>query len=460
MRIITVVGLIAVVITGAAVLSGFPSRLLAEASSATSQNLCSKVFISGLDPKQAFDEHMAPEPGMFLISWAMAPEIDRVRGEVRTSIAGFYSRRSAFAAGRGCTLSYTRFDAPLPLSAPPTVQALQPPMAGDQTVVASNPRVRAAIDRAFVEPGGEPLRTKAVVVLHEGRLIGERYAPSVGPDTPLLGHSITKSVVNALVGVLVRDGKLSVTDSAPVPAWQSAGDTRRAITIENLLRMNAGFGFDEGGGASTATHMWFAEPDTARFAASAELQSAPGTRWGYSSRSFTLLSRIVADRLKASPQAFQDFAWRELFGPLGMNSFTPEFDASGTFMGAQASFATPRDWTRFGQLYLDDGMVAGQRILPEGWVKCTTTPTKGSGYGAGFWLNNTDEVIEPWSMRWGMPGAPRDAFMARGYMGQYIVVIPSAKLVIVRFGQSHGKGAGIESVGALVSSVVEALKAP
>lgn len=460
MRMITVLGLLAVVITGAAVLTGFPSRLLAEASSATSQNLCSKVFISGLDPQQAFDDHMAPEPGMFLIDWAMSPEIDRANGEVRTTIAGFYPRRSANAAGRGCTLSYPGVEDPSPLSAPPPVQALQPPLAGEQTVVASNPLVRAAVDRAFTETGGTLLRTKAVVVLHEGRLIGERYAQGVGPGTPLLGHSITKSVVNALIGVLVRDGKLSVTDSAPIPAWQSAGDKRRAITIENLLRMNAGFGFDEGGGASTATHMWFAEPDTARFAASAELQSSPGTRWGYSSRSFTLLSRIAADRLNANPQAFRDFAWRELFGPLGMNSFTPEFDATGTFMGAQASFATPRDWARFGQLYLDDGVVAGQRILPEGWVKWTTTPTKDSGYGAGFWLNNSDEVIEPWNMRWGIPGAPRDAFMARGYMGQYIVIIPSAKLVIVRFGQSHGKGAGIESVGALVSSVVEALKAP
>jgi hypothetical protein len=217
MRIITVLGLLAVVITGAAVLSGFPSRLLAEASSATSQNLCSKVFISGLDPQQAFDDHMAPEPGMFLIDWAMSPEIDRVNGEVRTTIAGFYPRRSAYAAGRGCTLSYPDVEAPLPLSAPPPVQALQPPLAGEQTVVASNPLVRAAIDRAFTETDGTLLRTKAVVVLHEGRLIGERYAPGVGPGTPLLGHSITKSVVNALIGVLVRDGKLSVTDSAPVP---------------------------------------------------------------------------------------------------------------------------------------------------------------------------------------------------------------------------------------------------
>jgi CubicO group peptidase (beta-lactamase class C family) len=276
----------------------------------------------------------------------------------------------------------------------------------------------------------------------------------------LLGHSITKSVVNALAGVLVRDGKLSVTEKAPVSDWQSPDDGRKAITIENLLRMNAGFGFDEGGGASIATHMWYGEPDTADFAASAELQTAPGTRWGYSSRNFTLLSRIVGDRLKANPQAFRDFAWRELFGPLGMSSFTPEFDSAGTFMGAQASFATPRDWARFGQLYLNDGVVAGRRILPEGWVKWTTTPTLGTGYGAGFWLNNTDDVIEPWGMRWGIPGAPRDAFMARGYMGQYIVIVPSAKLVIVRFGQTHGKGAGIESVGALVSSVVEALKAP
>ena len=460
MRFLAILIFIAALINAAMAVSGINSTLLAEASSATSQTLCSKVFISGLDPKRAFDEHMAPEPGMFLITWAIAPDIDRARGEVKTTIAGFYPRRSVYAAGRGCTLAFPDFEDPVPLSGRPPVQALQPPLAGDETVMASNPVVRAAIDMAFAETDASPLQTKAVVVLHEGRLIGERYAPGVGPGTPLLGHSITKSVVNALVGVLARDGKLSVSDKAPIRAWQSADDERQAITIENLLRMNAGFGFDEGGGASVATHMWYGEPDTAAFAASAELQSAPGTRWGYSSRNFTLLSRIVADRLKANPQAFRDFAWRELFGPLGMNSFTPEFDATGTFMGAQASFATPRDWARFGQLYLDDGMVAGQRLLPEGWVKWTTAPTKGSGYGAGFWLNNTDEVIEPWGMRWGIPGAPRDAFMARGYMGQYIVIIPSAKLVIVRFGQSHGKGAGIESVGALVSSVVKALKAP
>jgi hypothetical protein len=460
MRFLAILIFIAALINAAMAVTGIPSTLLAEASSATSQTLCSKVFISGLDPKQAFDEHMAPEPGMFLIAWAVAPDIDRARGEVKTTIGGFYPRRSVYAAGRGCTLTFPGYADPLPLSERPPVQALQPPLAGEQSVTASNPLVRAAIDRAFAETGPSPLRTKAVVVLHDGQLIGERYAPGLGPDTPLLAHSITKSVINALVGVLARDNKLSVTDKAPISAWQTAEDGRQAITIENLLRMNAGFGFDEGGGASIATHMWYGQPDTAAFAATAEQQADPATSWGYSSRNFTLISRIITDRLNARPEAFRDFAWRELFGPLGMSSFTPEFDAAGTFMGAQASFATPRDWARFGQLYLDDGMVAGQRLLPEGWVKWTTTPTPGSGYGAGFWLNNTDDVIEPWGMRWGIPGAPRDAFMARGYMGQYIVIIPSAKLVIVRFGQTHGKGAGIESVGALVSSVVEALKAP
>lgn len=448
----------AALLTTASWLSGFPSSLLNELSATTSQNLCSKVFVSGLDPAQAFADHIAPEPGVFLVAWAVTPDIDRVKKEVGTTIAGLFYRRSVYAEGRGCTLTYPGYPDPQSLSPPEPVTAALPKIAGNAIVAPETPALAAAINQAFTENEPSALRTKAVVVVHNGRVIGERYAPGVNPSTRLLGHSISKSVVNALIGVLVRDGQLSVTDPAPIPEWKSPGDTRAQITVENLLRMNAGFGFDEGGGASAATHMWFAEPDTAHFAALAKLQSAPGERWGYSSRSFSLLSRIVRTRLNADPQAFRDFAWREIFGPLGMSSFTPEFDAAGTMMGAQATLATARDWAKFGLLYLNDGVVGGKRILPEGWVKWSTTPTPGSGYGAGFWLNTTSYVIEPWNFRWGIPGAPKDAYMARGYMGQYIIVVPSANLVVVRFGQSRGKGAGIESAGALVKNVIAALR--
>lgn len=457
-RLLVILSLFATLLA-AAWISGWPGGLLDEASGSTSQTLCSKVFVSGLDPETVFREHLLPEPGMWLIAWAVRRDVDRARREVRASIGGLFPRRAIFAEGRGCTLEYPGYAPPADLASAPTVPALRPPIAGDSIVAPSNPALVVALDAAFADPRHEGLNTKAVVIVHDGQVIAERYAPGYGPDTKLLAHSITKSVVNALAGVLVREGRLAVGERAPVKAWQGTNDPRGFITIENLMRMNAGFGFDEGGGSSAATQIWFRHPDTAGAAAEAKLLSSPGKRWGYSSRSYALLARIVQDRVGGSPQAMRDFAYREIFGPLGITSFTPEFDASGTMMGGQASLATPRDWARFGLLYLNDGVIAGHRILPEGWVHWSTTPTPGTGYGAGFWLNTTDDMIGEWGFRWGLPGAPRDAYMARGYMGQYIIVVPSAKLVVVRFGQSHGKGAGIESAGALVRSVIAALAA-
>jgi CubicO group peptidase (beta-lactamase class C family) len=129
-------------------------------------------------------------------------------------------------------------------------------------------------------------------------------------------------------------------------------------------------------------------------------------------------------------------------------------------MGANAMYATPREFARFGLLYLDGGVVGGRRVLPEGWVEYSTRATKGTGYGAGFWLNNTSAPLAEWGTNWGIPGAPRDSYMARGYLGQYIVVVPSADLVVVRMGQSHARSGDLASVGVLVRNVVEALSRP
>lgn len=421
--------------------------MLREASAATSQTLCSAVFVSGLDPDQVFREQLRPEPGMGLVAWALRYTVDDRQREVRTRIAGTVERTAAFRAGRGCTLRYPGLLAPsaLRVPAPPPESALVP---GDAALV-------RALDGAFAEPKSGPLRgTKALVVLHAGAVIAERYAAGYGVDTPVLGHSLAKSLVNALVGILVQQGKLTREQPAPIAAWKD--DPKRAhITIDQLLRMNAGFGFDEGAGSSAATQIWFTRADTAAASAEATLDK-PG--WGYSSRSYALLSRILGDVVGGGPQGLRDFAERELFAPLGMRNVTLEFDQAGTMMGAQAAFATPRDWARFGALYLDDGVVAGRRILPAGWVAYSMRPTEGTGYGAGFWLNNLHSRMPAWRMDWGLPSAPPDAFFARGYLGQYIVIVPSAELVIMRAAVSNANHADAAGVGQLTREVITALQ--
>lgn len=435
-----------------------PTSLLNEATGAVSQTLCSKVFLSGLDSGQVFDQHLRPEPGMGAIAGALHYEVDPETRSVRARVFGGFAREAVYREGRGCTLLYP--DSPLPEALPPLAHApaLLPDIApsGD-VVVPSDPCLVAALDAAFAEPArGAPRNTQAIVVVHRGQIIAERYAAGFSPDTPLLSHSMTKSIVNALIGVLVREGRLDVDDLAPVPDWDAADDPRHAISVDNLLRMNAGFGFDEGGGASVATHIWYTMPDTASASAEATLRSPPGESWGYCSRCYALLSRVIGDTVGGGPESVRDFAQRELFDPLGME-VTLEFDAAGTMMGGQASLATPRDWARFGLLYLNDGMIGDHRMLPEGWVQYSTQPTGASGYGAGFWLNDTDAEIPEWRMRWGLPGAPADAYFARGYLGQFTVIVPSADLVIVRFGQSHARGGDVASVGQLVHDVIATL---
>lgn len=432
-----------------------PGALLREATGSVSQVLCTKTLASSLSPDDVMRDHLLPQPGMGAIAWGLHYEIDQEAQEVRASVFGGSASRSVFSEGRGCTLVYPGSGAPQALTPLTHTPALLPDIADGDAFAPQDAQLVAALDAAFAEPEqGAPRNTQAVVVVRDGRIIAERYAPGLDANTPLLSHSVAKSVVNTLVGALVREGKMGVDDTVAVEAWSA--DRRGAITIDNLLRMNAGFGFDEGGGASIATNIWYTEPDMALAAARSELKSDPGEQWGYCSRCYILLSRAIGDAVGGDPESLRDFAQREIFDPLGMHSVTIEFDASGTMTGANSMLATPRDWARFGLLYLNDGVVGERRILPEGWVEYSTRPTGEAGYGAGFWLNTTDAEIADWNMHWGIPGAPRDAYMARGYLGQYVVIVPSEKLVVVRFGQSHARAADIASVGQLIRDVIEA----
>ncbi|MGA1875399.1 MAG: serine hydrolase domain-containing protein [bacterium] len=272
-----------------------------------------------------------------------------------------------------------------------------------------------------------------MVIAHKGSIVAERYAPGFNKDTPLLGWSMTKSVINALVGILVKEDRLSLNSPLPVPEWQEESDPRRRITLDHLLHMSSGLRFHEeyDNPLADVTYMLLRVPDMASYAARKPLEAEPGTQFSYSSGTTNIISRLIQQVLRDGNSI--DFPRRALFQRLGMDSAVIEQDASGTFVGASFMYATARDWAKFGQMYLQDGLWAGRRILPEGWVRYATTPAPLSPdkqYGAHFWLKIPKEY------RNGDEGKliPADSFHAIGHEGQFISIIPSRELVIVRLG--------------------------
>jgi CubicO group peptidase (beta-lactamase class C family) len=454
-RTLTIAALAVAALLIAAAIFMRPDVLIQTATGATSHLVCSKTFLTGLASEVAYAQNMRPEPGMGLIAWALHSNVDHTSRRVTTTVLGMFQSSAKFHDGYGCRLE---FAGDVPLDTPPQratdIQPSLPEIAGPDIVAPTDPALVRALDKAFAQrPHGPPRWPHAIVVVHDGRVIAERYAPGIGVNTPLLSHSIAKSVTNALVGILVGQQKLKIEDTARGPAWQDSA------TTDQLLRMDSGLPLDEGMGPGLAQRMWFTVPDNAAFAEHTPLATAPGTQWAYGNLGYAVLSRIIRDASGGSPARVAEFADRELFAPLGMRHATLEFDGAGSPMGGNSFFASARDWARFGLLYLNDGMAGDRRILPEGWVAYTRTQTLNAGYGAGFWLNTTNAVFPTWGRPWGMPGAPKDAYFARGYLGQFIVIIPSENLVVVRMGVDTKTAGGIEEAGELVHDVIAALHA-
>ncbi len=442
---------------GAAVAAWKLAPLLRTATGSVSKAVGNAVFVCGLDPAQVYREEQRPNPGLSKLDWALHYAVDRERREVRTTVLGGFESRAVYHEGYGCRLVQAGTPAGLDWTVPEGPE-VGPEKPAPPLIEAIDPRLSPALDAAFAEVDARKLRqTKAVVVLQDGQLVAERYAPGYGADTPIWGHSLTKSVTSALVGILVRQGRLTVDQPAPIPAWRSSNDSRQNVTVDQLLRMSSGLPPDETNDTLTlATRLWFLEPDSLAFAARQRLTAAPGTRWAYGNLPYALLSGIVREAAGGQPRQTLAFLRRELFGPLGMRHATMEFDSAGTPEGNGFMYTSARDWARLGQLYLDDGVVQGRRLLPEGWVRYSTTPTLDTGYGVGWWTNRKrDGEIPYWGIGWGLPELPEDAYFARGALGQFIVVVPSARLVVVRLGLSHDTSTGI---GQLAASVLAALK--
>ena len=408
-----------------------PETAIRVATGDAAHTICSETFVSGFDPKDVFAQSLAHYPGLDLVARGMRIDVDRANRAVEVSWHGLLKARAIYRDKIGCVLVVGSGPIDQGVAAPSSGAALLPDIAGPEVVEPSDPHLRAALDRMFVEPAKPPHRfMKAVVVVQDGRVIAERYASGVGITTPLLGYSASKSFINALVGILVREGKLDVHAPAPVAAWRH--DDRRAITLDNLLRMTSGLSIAQtGSGFDPASRMLYTERDMAGFAESRPLQDKPGTAMKYSDASALIVSRLVRDAVGGNGAAVQTFAKRELFDPLSMKSIVMEMDATGTPIGSTHILASARDWARLGLLYLGDGVVGGQRILPQGWVRYSKTSTLGTSYGAGFWTNDGADDFARGRVEAGMPC---DAFFASGNLGQRVYILPSRKLVIVRLG--------------------------
>jgi len=435
----------------------FGRDLMRIATASVSRSLCAATFVSGLKADQVFREELLPEPGLNILAWAIRFAVNQEKKEIRTSVLGGFESKAIFRPGLGCVVSNT--DEPLHHDA--FAEPTKKDPWGADPYIARDERIRAAVDGSFRDGDGLPPRnTKAVVVLHDGQLIAEKYAPGYGPGTAIWGHSLSKSVTNGLIGVLVQEGRLDIHKPVPVSAWQGSDDPRALITADQLLRMSSGLPFDETDGPENVmTRMLFLEPDTARYAESLRLDAAPGTTWSYSNAGFQILSRIIRDNAGKGAVDTERFVHEKLFNPLGMTNATIEIDAAGTPFGASHVYATARDWARFGQLYLDDGLVGQQRVLPAGWAAYSASQTLRTGYGAGFWTNRLNEGTVPyWEAPWGMPSLPSDMYYARGYLGQFIAIVPSERLVVVRMGLTHGAGGtGTEK---MVKEIIGVLRRP
>ena len=286
--------------------------------------------------------------------------------------------------------------------------------------------IQATADAAFAT-GSEHGETLALLAVHRGRLVFERYAEGKSADDTFPSWSMAKSMLHAVVGMLVAERRLDLHAPAPVAAWRAEGDPRGAITLEHLLRMVDGLDFVElyeATGRSDVVDMLFGsgKHDVAGYAIARPLLHPPGTYWSYASGTSNIVARIAGDAVGGGEEGMAAFLQGRLFGPLGMRSAKPRFDPAGTFIGSSYVFCTARDFARFGLLYLRDGVWDGARILPPGWVDYarTETPASIGRYGAHWWLALDGSGI----------------FTANGFQGQHVVVDPLRDLVVVRLGVS------------------------
>lgn len=421
--------ILAVVVAGGIVFSILAPIITGYAA----KNLASGIFVAGRS-----QESLEKEDLNFSFIKYTVNKVDYEKKEV-TSHFLCWSSKAIYVEGFGCTLLRgfsadeirSRKYPVLPAVKENTDTIAWP--SGDKIADTIPSGIdKAALDAAIDEAFADTLPFKgtfAVTVAYKNQLVAERYRNDFSKDTRFLSWSMAKSFISALVGIRVGQGMMNVEAPAPVKEWQN--DRRKNITLGNLLKMNTGLEWNEDYGSNSDVNiMLFKKPDYGTYAASKRAEFAPDSVFYYSSGSTNITSRLIRETFDNYADYIL-FPYKDLFRKIGMNSALFEFDASGTFAGSSYLYATMRDYTRFGLLYMNGGKWGNEQILPKGWTEYTWKPGAGSNgnYGAYFRVNYNKEY----------KNVPEDALSARGHDGQYIFIIPSKNLVIVRTGFSQHK---------------------
>ncbi len=351
--------------------------------------------------------------------------IDESQKFVEASILGMGTQKAQYKAGLGCIL--IQGDDDYNIEFPPFTRnhenGIQFKHRDSLNQVIDDKLLKEAIDSAFIDE----FETRTLLGIYKGAIIFEKYGDGLDEDTPQLGWSMTKSFTNALIGILVNQGKLRIEDNALFDTWLE--DDRKDITINDLLQMNSGLAWEEEyGHVSDITKLLYLSEDIVDLAKNKELEYPIGTHWYYASGTSNLICGILRKTL-GNTEDYLSFPKRSLFDPLGMNTAFMETDESGNFIGSSFGFASARDWGRFGMLYLNDGKVDSTRILPEGWVEYSTTPVnnKTPQYGAQIWLNHDQCRFKD---------LPSSMYSFNGFQGQCVAVFPEQDLVLVRLGHN------------------------
>lgn len=420
--------LLAVILAGGAL---YVNSLMPIITGYAAKNLCSNVFVSGRDAKEIESVDLN-----FSFIKFTKNKVD-LEGQSVTSRFLWGRSKAIHRDGFGATLIRDASEEELrsavyavdtdPGYRPDTTAWPLGNMVPDTVETGIDKSAMTEIARSLMSDtayGGIPF---AFIVLHKGLPVAETYRPGLGRDTRFLSWSVAKSFTNAIAGVLVKMGKMDISEPAGIEEWKN--DERSRITLNDLLQMQSGLKWNEDyGSRSDVNLMLFNKGDMSRFAVTRPMEYQPGTSWKYSSGTANILTSLIRKEFDSDTSCYA-FVHDNLFEKIGITDAVFEVDPSGDLVGSSYLYATARDYARFGLLYLNDGVFCGERIFPEGWVKYSRTPASASGgeYGALFWLNRSKNY----------PSAPEDMFSCQGHDGQMIFILPSDDLVVVVLGFSH-----------------------